>query len=104
MEQLFELARVITLLIHKVEQYPGIEIPAPRAHHESAKGGKPHGGVAGPSILQCRHAGPVAKVGDDHSSLQDLFQGAHDIFIGKAVETVTVNPLMPEAPYNGQPL
>jgi len=64
-EQAGEILRVHAVGLHEIDQHPGINGAAARAHHQSIEGGKAHGGINGFSILYRAHAGAVAKMRDE---------------------------------------
>src|SRR5690242_4973336 len=94
-EQGFQLAGRVSF-VDQMEQHAWIKIARPGSHHETAGWGQTHAGVDRYTILQRRHAGAIAQVRDDGAAPNLPSQFAHNIFVGKTMEAVALDSLLPE--------
>ena len=62
------------LFHQQVDKHAGIEVSAPRAHHQAAGGRESHRGIDADTAADGRHAGAVAQVGDDQPAVGRLLR------------------------------
>src|SRR5215212_1329163 len=99
-EEIAHLGRGQAPLLQQKEWHARVEVAAPRAHHEPAGRGKPHGRVDADAAPDGGHARPVAEVRDDDAlcgrpGLQTA-QLLHYVLVGEAVEAVADDALLRE--------
>src|SRR5438552_18060269 len=93
---MFELARVVALLVHEVEQDTRVQVAAARTHHEAARGREAHGSIDGLPVADCGQARAVPQMRDDRTPTGGGPQRLYKVFVGQAMEAVAAEPFVPE--------
>src|ERR1022692_395429 len=83
-----------TLFLDQVENDARIEVAATAAHWKAIECGEAHGRRHALAPVHRAHAGAAAEMGDHNATVsfdrsKDIRKDAGDVFIGKAMKTVT---------------
>src|SRR6185312_6059379 len=96
-EEVFHLLHRQAASLLQIENDAWVQRARPRPHHQPVKRAESHGGVDAPAPAYCAQARAVAEMGDYDALLGQIGsyfpQTVRNVFIGKAVETVTANTL-----------
>src|SRR6185436_17659445 len=95
---------VVSFVREQMHQNAGIEVAAPRAHHEAARRGEAHRRIDRESVAYCREARAVSQVRDDRAAEGRWTDGRHHVLVRQAVETVALDPFRPECPWKWKAL
>ena len=103
-DEAFDRAGVESLVREQVHQHAGVEVAAPRAHHEAARRREAHRRVDGKPVAHGSEAGAVAQVRDDRAAERSGADGGDDVLVRQAVEPVALDALRSECPWQRQAL
>src|SRR5262249_53326805 len=101
-DQLIELLDRVTLGLEQVQYDTRIQISRAGSHHPPAGWRKSHGGIDRFSILNCAQAAAISQMSNYQLCWKLGAQSLHDELVGKPVEAIPPETLLPEFIGKGQ--
>ncbi len=95
-EEMLEPLGVVALFREEIKQDPRIQITAAGPHHQSPRGGQPHGGILTATMGKGGHAGTITQMGNNGGGLTPIGELALDEFVGKTMKSILAHTFVPK--------